>query len=144
MFRHEKGPGNHGTRQVYGQTRRVQGNLPIFKDGLDELFIQLGEFISLIRMCPVYDSPSCMNNLSSPSSKIGGFPLNRQVCSYTRRVPWFPDPFSCLNIYGTFLPNNWSIHKKDLVVLTPRLTESQEQLVESILDQHYTIDLNGS
>ena len=36
-------PGVHGTRRVLEQTRRVQGNLLMVEDELDELFIQLGE-----------------------------------------------------------------------------------------------------
>ena len=32
-----------GLGEWYEQTRRVHSNLPIFEDGLDELFIQLGE-----------------------------------------------------------------------------------------------------
>ena len=52
--------------------------------------------------------------------------------------------FSHLNIYGTSLPNNWSIRKMDLVVITLRLAESQEQLDESVLEQYYKTDLNGS
>ena len=32
----------------------------------------------------------------------------------------------------------------DLVVITLRLAESQEQLDESVLEQYYKTDLNGS
>ena len=35
--------GQDWTWRVYEQTRRVQGNLVIFEDRLNELFIQLGE-----------------------------------------------------------------------------------------------------
>ena len=57
--------GVHGTRRVLEQTRRVQGNLLMVEDELDELFIQLGESSSEIVHQMKVNSTSCSYNSAS-------------------------------------------------------------------------------